>query len=60
MKYGTREILRATDYESQLIIQKFKMAQQCRHCVVTGCSSTAVDVPSVCRMRAVVVYSLEY
>ena len=23
----------------------YKMAQQCRQCVVTGCSSTAVDVP---------------
>ena len=24
---------------------RYKMAQQCRQCVVTGCSSTAIDVP---------------
>ena len=45
MKNDTREVLRATDYESELIIQKFEMARQYRQCVVTGCSSTAVDVP---------------
>ena len=29
----------------------YKMALQYRQCVITGCSSTVVDVPSVCRYR---------
>ena len=35
----------AASYESELTIQKFRMAQQCRQYVVTGRSNTAVDVP---------------
>ena len=41
------EVFGAANYKSELTIQKFKMAQQCRQCVVTGCSRTTVDVPEI-------------
>ena len=43
MNYGTRGFIMEELW--------YKMAQQCGQCVVTGCSSAAVDVPSVCRYR---------
>ena len=48
MNYGTRGFI--------MVIMRggglwYKMARQYRQGVVTGCSSTAVDVPSVCRYR---------
>ena len=43
MNYGTRDFIMRELW--------YKMALLCRQCVVTGCSSTVVDVPSVCRYR---------